>query len=299
MRNLVFVHGRGQQGREADALRRRWAAGLNKGLTAAGRDPLGTGEIDAIEFPFFGDVLWAEVIQARAAVPDVAALDAVQQVDPGLPDAVNRRQVAVLNAMAGELGLPAAAAPAAALAVPTSALLRGVLEWVANHSGVDEAVIRGFLRDVSAYLDLPGCRPAVQAVVRPALLAEAGGVVVGHSLGGVVCAELLAEDEVRRRTSLFVAVGAPLGLDAVTAGMRPPGAARPASPWVNVYDPRDWATLGSPLPRGGGLGEQLAVANPRSQEHSIEHYLAHPEVATVIADHLGHAPARVRWHPSG
>ena len=190
MRNLVFVHGRGQQGREADALRRRWAAGLNKGLTAAGRDPLGTGEIDAIEFPFYGDVLWAEVVQARAAVPDVAALDAVQQVDPGLPDAVNRRQVAVLNAMAGELGLPAAVAPAAALAMPTSALLRGVLEWVANHSGVDEAVIRGFLRDVSAYLDLPGCRPAVQAVVRPALLAEAGGVVVGHSLGGVVCAEL-------------------------------------------------------------------------------------------------------------
>jgi hypothetical protein len=190
VRNLVFVHGRGQQGREADALRRRWAAGLNKGLTAAGRDPLGTGEIDAIEFPFYGDVLWAEVVQARAAVPDVAALDAVQQVDPGLPDAVNRRQVAVLNAMAGELGLPAAVAPAAALAMPTSALLRGVLEWVANHSGVDEAVIRGFLRDVSAYLDLPGCRPAVQAVVRPALLAEAGGVVVGHSLGGVVCAEL-------------------------------------------------------------------------------------------------------------
>ena len=172
MRNLVFVHGRGQQGREADALRRRWAAGLNKGLTAAGRAPLGTGEIDAIEFPFYGDVLWAEVVQARAAVPDVAALDAVQQVDPGLPDAV-------------------------------------------------------------------------------------------------------------------------------TAGMRPAGAARPASPWVNMYDPRDWATLGSPLPRGGGLGEQLAVANPRSQEHSIEHYLAHPEVATVIADHLGHAPARGRWHPSG
>jgi hypothetical protein len=28
------------------------------------------------------------------------------------------------------------------------------------------------------------------------------------------------------------------------------------------------------------------VANPRSYEHSIEHYLAHPEVATVIADSL-------------
>jgi len=87
--------------------------------------------------------------------------------------------------MAGELGLPPSAAPeAAAFAVPSSALLRGLLEWVANHSGVDEAVIRGFLRDVSAYLELPGCRAAVQAVVRPALLADPGCVLVGHSLGG-------------------------------------------------------------------------------------------------------------------
>ena len=83
-----------------------------------------------------------------------------------------------------------------------------------------------------------------------------------------------------------MAVGAPLGLDAVTDGMRPQGSARPASPWVNVYDPRDWVALGSPLPQTGGPREQLAVANPRSYEHSIESYLAHPEVATVIADAL-------------
>jgi hypothetical protein len=286
MRTLIFVHGRGQQGREPDALRRRWAAGLNKGLTAAGRDAMDTATIQAIGFPFYGDVLWAAVVQGRAAVPDVAALSAVQQVDPGLPDAVNRRQVAVLQAMARELGFQSAMAPEAAFGLPTSALLRGLLEWVANHSGVDEAVIRGFLRDVSAYLELPGCRPAVQDVVRPPLLADPDCVLVGHSLGGVICAELLAEDEVRARTAVFVAVGAPLGLDAVTAGMRPRGSARPTSPWINVYDPRDWVALGSPLPQGDGLREQLAVANPRSYEHSIEHYLAHPEVATIIADAL-------------
>jgi len=286
MRTLVFVHGRGQQGREPDALRRRWAAGLNKGLTGAGRDSMDSATIDAIRFPFYGDVLWAAVVQGRAAVPDVAALDAVQQVDPGLPDAVNRRQVAVLQAMAAELGAHSAVVPEAAFAVPSSVLLRGLLEWVANHSGVDEAVIRAWLRDVSAYLELPGCRPAVQEVVRPALLADPAWVLVGHSLGAVVCAELLAEDEVRARAGLFVAVGAPLGLDAVTDGMRPRSSARPSSPWVNVYDVRDWVALGSPLPRGGGLRDQLAVANPRSYEHSIEHYLAHPLVATTIADAL-------------
>jgi endonuclease G len=286
MRTLVFVHGRGQQGRQPDALRQRWAAGLNKGLTEAGRDLLDTAAIDAIRFPFYGDVLWAQVVQARAAVPDVAALDTVQQVDPGLPDAVNRRQLAVLQAMARELGLQPAEEPAAMFGVPTWWLLRGLLAWVANHSGVDEAVIRDFLRDVSAYLELPGCRAAVQEVVRPALLADPDGVLVGHSLGGVVCAELLAEEEVRARVGLFVAVGAPLGLDAVTEGMRPRGSARPTSPWVNVYDSRDWVALGSPLRQVGGLREQLAVANPRSYEHSIEHYLAHPQVATTIADAL-------------
>jgi endonuclease G, mitochondrial len=286
MRTLVFVHGRGQQGRQPDALRQRWAAGLNKGLTEAGRDPLDTAAIDAIRFPFYGDVLWAQVVQARAAVPDVAALDTVQQVDPGLPDAVNRRQLAVLQAMARELGLQPAEEPAAMFGAPTWWLLRGLLAWVANHSGVDEAVIRDFLRDVSAYLELPGCRAAVQEVVRPALLADPDGVLVGHSLGGVVCAELLAEEEVRARVGLFVAVGAPLGLDAVTEGMRPRGSARPTSPWVNVYDSRDWVALGSPLRQVGGLREQLAVANPRSYEHSIEHYLAHPQVATTIADAL-------------
>jgi hypothetical protein len=205
-------------------------------------------------------------------------------VDPGLPDPVNRRQVAVLQSMAHELGVQASPASAALLAVPGSAPVRGLLEWVANHSGVDEAVIRGFLRDVSAYLELPGCRAAVQDVVRPTLLADVDSVLVGHSLGGVVCAELLAEDQVRERVGLFVAVGAPLGLDAVTDGMRPRGSARPNSPWVNVYDRRDWVALGSPLPHTDGLREQLAVANPRSYEHSIESYLAHPEVASVIAD---------------
>jgi hypothetical protein len=92
-------------------------------------------------------VLWAAVVQGRAAVPDVAALDAVQQVDPGLPDAVNRRQVAVLQAMAAELGAQPDMVPEAAFAVPSSVLLRALLEWVANHSGVDEAVIRAWLRD--------------------------------------------------------------------------------------------------------------------------------------------------------
>jgi hypothetical protein len=244
MRTLVFVHGRGQQGHEPSTLRQRWAAGLNKGLTTAGRDTMDSAAIDAIRFPFYGDVLWAAVVQSRAAVPDVAALDAVQQVDPGLPDAVNRRQVAVLQAMAAELGPQPDVVPEAAFAVPSSVLLRALLEWVANHSGVDEAVIRSFLRDVSAYLELPGCRTAVQEVVRPALLADPDWVLVGHSLGAVVCAELLAEEEVRARVGLFVAIGRLWAWMRSPTGCGPgarPGRPRPGSMCTTPGTGSRWA----------------------------------------------------------
>jgi hypothetical protein len=293
MRTLVFVHGRNQQGRSPDELRRRWASGLNEGLTAAGRSPLDSAAIEEIRFPFYADVLYTEEIQGRAAVPNVATLDALGWVDPGLPPEVNAQQVAMLQAMAAELGYEGPATlEARALGVPDGPWFRGMLAWVANHSGVDEAVIRGYLRDVSVYLEMPGCRSAVQDVVRPVLLAAEGFVLVGHSLGGVVSAELLAEEEVRARVELFVAVGAPLGLDAVTNHMQPRDSASPSSPWVNVFDPRDWVPLGSPLPTTPWLRKQLHVANPRGYEHSIEQYLSHPEVADVVVGGLAAAQKR-------
>ena len=92
----------------------------------------------------------------------------MQRVDPGLPDPVNRRQVAVLQSMAHELGGQASPPSAATLALPSSMLVHGLPEWVANHSAVDEAVIRGFLRDVSAYLELPGSPSSLRRPVEPA-----------------------------------------------------------------------------------------------------------------------------------
>jgi hypothetical protein len=45
---LVFVHGRGQQGREPDALWQRWAVGLNNGPGRGDRRdaPAGFGQAD-------------------------------------------------------------------------------------------------------------------------------------------------------------------------------------------------------------------------------------------------------------
>src|SRR3954453_20690124 len=126
MRTLSLVHGRGQQARDPGMLRQRWAAALNKGLTAAHRNALDPAAIEAIRFPYYGDVLWAAVVQGRAAVPEGADLDALQRVVPGLPDPQNRRQVAVLQSMAHELDGQASPASAALLPVPSSMLFRAL-----------------------------------------------------------------------------------------------------------------------------------------------------------------------------
>src|SRR6478736_5555027 len=52
--SLLFLHGRGQEGRNPNELRRSWTAGLNEGLTLAG---LGTIDPADVYFPFYGDRL--------------------------------------------------------------------------------------------------------------------------------------------------------------------------------------------------------------------------------------------------
>ncbi|GGL17672.1 hypothetical protein [Nocardia jinanensis] len=66
-RSVLFLHGRGQQERIPEELRRTWTAGLNKGLTLAG---LSTIDPADVYFPFYGDQL-------------VASMDTHEGVDTG------------------------------------------------------------------------------------------------------------------------------------------------------------------------------------------------------------------------
>ncbi|MBO4273213.1 trypsin-like serine peptidase, partial [Microbispora triticiradicis] len=63
--HLVFLHGRGQQGRDPEHLRRYWTAGLNGGLTRAGLPTIAPGDVC---FPFYGDRL-AEALRPSRPAP--------------------------------------------------------------------------------------------------------------------------------------------------------------------------------------------------------------------------------------
>jgi len=139
---LVFVHGRRQEGRDPEQLRREWTGGLNRGLAPAGLDPVDATEVC---FPFYGDVL----------VPPFESLEAATAG----PGALYAR---LIGDAAVELGMPPNADESALLD-----RLRDPLSWIADRTGMDELVIARFFQDVAAYLERPRIRDRVPTRCAP------------------------------------------------------------------------------------------------------------------------------------
>jgi endonuclease G len=257
MTTLVCIHGRGQGGRNPDELRRKWAAGLNFGLTAAGRR---TVNPDKVVLPFYGDLLESARLQAQRTGADLdeqAGADDIQQ--EGWEERI--------------LKIPGA---------------RRILQVLADRTDVEQEVIEAFLTDVAVYYKV--ARDRVLDAVRVGLPAgEEPLVLVAHSLGGVVARDLLDDPAVRDRTRLLVTVGSPLGLQACYRNLLAGGPVHPkVAAWVATWDQDDFVALGHPLKRlYGDPLEDLRVDNPANRAHAIEYYLGHARVAARIADALG------------
>jgi hypothetical protein len=269
---LVFVHGRSQQGLDPALLRRGWVAGLNGGLTMAG---LPTVDPQDVYFPYYGDRLAAvlEALPAEveltpsarvlyAAMLDEAARRAGMPVEPVAVD-----EGFGLGSVAGLVGV-----------------VREPLGWIAAHSGVDRVVVAAAFKDVAAYLDANRTRDAVLDAVLETVPTSGAVVLVGHSLGTVVAMDLLP------RLAPGVTVGSPLGMDTVYSRLRIGGPRLPAiaGPWFNVWCRTDPVSIGCPLADDWtGLAGERVVANAPDRAHDVGQYLAHPEVAAVIGRLLG------------
>jgi endonuclease G, mitochondrial len=81
---LVFLHGRSQQGKDPQLLRGKWTAGLAKGLALAGLPAVDAADV---WFPFYGDT-FADSLAAREALaldPLDAEADPAEALAPGMP----------------------------------------------------------------------------------------------------------------------------------------------------------------------------------------------------------------------
>lgn len=291
---LVFLHGRGQEFKDPEKLRRNWLAGLGAGLVRAG---LPAGSLDAVPsvLPFYGNVLFGITADLARdpleleSMPD--ARDEPAPLQPYLPEDVGRLEQRLLHDMTRSLAPLAQTEPSDADLEGLGAIAeagRRVLSWdvtrqgllaLARYTRFDQEVISAHLRDVAVYLTRG--RDEVLATVRAGIPAGGSLVLVSHSLGTVVACDLLSDPETRDRTRLWVTAGSPLGLEAVQHNLRPRGPRPVGVDWLTTYDPKDVVALGHPL-RSWGVVRNVRVDNGDSP-HAIDRYLSHPVTAGAIA----------------
>ncbi|MFI9810053.1 trypsin-like serine peptidase [Streptomyces sp. NPDC052301] len=288
-RHLVFLHGRSQQGKDPESLRREWTAGLDQGLVRAGLPPVDPADA---WFPYYGDRL-VQALPAREAVARATETTGLSPAEAVAPASSTAR--AVYEEMIGEAAVrwnaPQETRPDVERLAPGDLVgpLHRQLSWLAARSDLDAWTIALVLRDVAAYLDDPGVRDAVLDGVLETFPEDGEVVLVSHSLGTVVAMDLTTRLPTALRTIHLTTVGSPLGLDSVYKRLLVEVPRRPetVTDWLNAWYPSDAVTIGCPLAdEWAGTVTDVAVVNARDQAHNIMEYLSHPEVAGEIGGHL-------------
>ncbi|WP_257386510.1 hypothetical protein [Tahibacter caeni] len=287
-RRLVFVHGRAQEHKDAQALKDSWVASLRKGL-AKSNLTLPIAESD-IRFPYYGQALFDRV----AGLPDDRVAQVVMR-GAGQPADEREFVRAVLAEVAAEVGVSDAEIAAVAEA---QIIERGIQNWewvqrvlVALDRHVPKASklsIALATEDVSRYLFDPRIGDAIDEGVRAAMVDDVPTVVVSHSLGTVVAYKMLKEMQSHERWNvpLFVTLGSPLAISAIRRRLQPLRHPDYVGRWFNAMDPRDVVAL-YPLdqanfPIDPAIENKTDVDNFTDNRHGIAGYLEDPVVAQRI-----------------
>ncbi|GHB77062.1 hypothetical protein GCM10010377_79250 [Streptomyces viridiviolaceus] len=288
-RHLVFLHGRSQEGKDPEMLRREWAAGLNQGLVRAG---LPTVDPADAWFPYYGDRL-AQSLSAHEAVPRVIEAPGLPPAEGVAPASPTARAVyeEVIGEAAVRWDLPQDRQPEVER-IGLGDIVGGLqrqLSWLAARSDLDAWTIALVFRDVAAYLDDRRLRDTVLDCVLETIPEEGEVVLVSHSLGTVVGMDLATRLSPAVAPIHLTTVGSPLGLDSVYKRLLSGGPKRPdaVADWLNAWSPSDAVAIGCPL--AGDWADALtdvAVINARDRAHSVVEYLSHHEVAGEIGHHL-------------
>lgn len=287
--NLVFLHGRAQEGKNPRVLRTAWTAGLNSGLTSAN---MGTIRPESVWFPFYGDRL-IDAVQTRESLlsgnglpANVAETHAPSHggVDRAIYEELIEQAAAQANFPPNLDGDSTAAEESAFTGVAVSWLQRQ-LSWVAARSGLDDAAIALAFRDVAAYLGRDDVRQSVLATVAGGLPDTGRVVLVSHSLGTVVAMDLLTQLAPDLEVALLVTAGSPLGMDGVYRRLLTRHLGKPdrVRRWVNAWCPADAVSIGCPLrPTWGRDVEEIVTDNPKDRAHDIQEYLEDARLARAI-----------------
>lgn len=292
IRELLFLHGRAQQGKDALALKRDWIRAWKEGLRKSGLSiPIAEA---AIRFPYYGDTL----ADFTAGVAREEVADVIWRGDD-LADDEKEFLVAALEEARDVAGIT----DEELLAVMDETVIeRGWRDWRWAHSliqaldehgpGVSGTTIAIVTRDVFQYLTNRLVKEDIDDAISAAIDDHTETVIVGHSLGTVVAYGILrrAGEAHKWKVPLIVTLGSPLAVRAIRESLRPIAHPSCAAAWFNARDDRDIVALHSlEAPYFGvtpAIENKTDVRNETPNRHGIAGYLSDRDVARRIHDAL-------------
>lgn len=292
-RQLVFVHGRAQQGLNPDDSKAEWLDAFRAGLAKNGLE-LPIPET-AVRFPYYGDALF-DLVQGRTGA------DVAEVVVRG--DSQDAEQEAFLLEVFDEVRRAKGIDEADLAQVAAEEVItKGPLNWewtqavltfidrrVPGGSGLTLALVTN---DVYQYLVAQSIKGEIDEGVSAALSRDVESVVVGHSLGTVVAYNVLRErgEQEGWTVPLFVTLGSPLGVSRIRREIVPPRWPACVRTWFNAMDDRDVVPLYPLTPDHFGTGPDHVIVNwevdnHTESRHGIGGYLDDAETAKRIYDAL-------------
>lgn len=294
-RQLIFVHGRSQEGKDVLGLKQQWIAAWSEGLAKNGLTvPLEEADI---RFPYYGDTLAQMTAgkSAEEAAHVVVRGDLSSDERDFISDYLDELQAAA-NIMDEEV---LANAPPEIIA--RGIRERGILNWGWVQSLLEvlddrvpmasSASVALFTKDVFRYLRDSKIRDTMNEGVRSAFTEGRDSVVVSHSLGTIIAYNVLrTQGAAAQNVPLFVTLGSPLGVNVIRQSLRPVAHPAGVGKWFNAMDPRDMVALFPLMPPHFGIVPPIEnktnVDNATSNRHGISGYLSDPEVARRIYEAL-------------
>lgn len=283
---LVFIHGRGQEGKDPAELKDTWEAAFEQGLSNAGLTR--PTNLDIV-LPYYGDALDDLVRQLDTPlIVDVTERGAEQDDD----EATFRGEF--LDELAKGAGLSDADIHAfyegdvRERGLMNMGWVHAILKALDHSKAPGDLVIDTFTRDVYLYLAKPAVRRRIDAIVAPHLTGDPC-VVVGHSLGSVIGYNVLRETS--PNVARYVTVGSPLGVKAVKNRLQPPlGMPGTTLSWFNAMDDGDVVALyplnAEHFPTTPPIVNKTDVQNNTDNQHGIVGYLPDPDVGRAIHEAL-------------
>lgn len=291
MRQLIFVHGRSQQGKDPAALKKTWIESWERGLRKVGlENPLPDTHI---RFPHYGNAL-IDLLDGKSLE------EAAEIIIKGTPPA--QAEEAIMREMLNEIAIHEGIAEADIRAeLDPQVIEKGPLNWgwvQGIASALDRIrplasrMVAIATADVAKYLSDPVTQKRIDEGVREALLpGHNEAVVVSHSLGTVVAYNTLLGRTApfpAVKVPLLVTLGSPLGMNAVKSRLRPHTFPSQVGAWFNAMDEDDFVSL-HPLDKkhfntGGAIVNHTKVDNWTDNQHSIDGYLDDAQVAKRIYD---------------